>query len=174
MRNFLLFLCLLALACSPKKQETVSQPIDTVAVDTVLATAPAKPVLAFSSVDGWAVNNKVGLPDSVNYFLLGTQEEFDQKFGRDKNVADPIAPDFLINWIIAAATKSSNRPTNITLEKVETGDGTIDVYLTISRAAAGQAKSSATGVYAIERRDGFPVMQFYVNGKRDKALVMVQ
>jgi hypothetical protein len=171
-----LLIALLALACSPKKQETTtSTTADSLgtAVDTVLATTPAQPSLAFTSVDGWAVNARVSLTDSINYFLLGTQEQFDQKFARDKQVAEPVNPDFLINWVIGVATKSSNRKAHITLEKVETGDGSIDIYLTITRASPGQSMGSVSSVYAIERRDGFPVMQFYVNGKKDKSLVLV-
>lgn len=172
MRNItVVILGLLAIACSPKKQEAATTPVDSVGADTVLATTPAQPDLAFTSVDGWAVSSRVDLPDSVNYFLMGTKEEFSEKFG--KNVVEPVNPDFLINWVVAIATKPSNRPTHITLEKVETGQSSIDVYLTITHALPSQGNVSASSVYAIERRDGFPVMQFYVNGKKDKSLVLV-
>jgi hypothetical protein len=171
--RILIVLGLLASACSPKKQETETENVDSVGVDSVLATTPAQPSLAFTSADGWEVNSRVDLPDSVNYFLMGTREEFNTKFGPSKTVAEPVNPDFLINWVIGVVTKPSNRPSHITLEKVETGNSSIDIFLTITHAEPGPNKVSASSVYALERRDGFPVMQFYVNGKKDKSLVLV-
>ncbi len=160
---------LLAFACSPKKQEKATSPIDTVAVDTVLATTPAAPLLAFDALSGFTVKKGLETPDSVNYQLISSQEALDLVITLDKNAP---APDYIINYVLAVACKPTPRSTTITLEKVETGESSINVFLNITRGATGSVTTPAA-IFAIERREGYPVMQFYVNGKKDKSLVLV-
>jgi hypothetical protein len=171
---------LLAFACSPKKQETATTPVDTVGVDTVLATTPAAPLLAFDALSGFTVRKGFETPDSVNYQIISSQEALNLAFTQDKNTP---APDFIINYVLAVACNPTPRATTITLEKVETGENSINVFLNITRgapiprdASSGQATgvvATPSAIFAIERREGYPVMQFFVNGKKDKSLVLV-
>lgn len=169
--------CFLLLAlslqfCSTKKTETTEVAADTVAVDSTLATTPASPQLAFSPFDGFTADANLALPDTVNYFLLTNQDDLTARFGTTASASGN--PDFLINYVIGVACKPSTALTIITLDKVETGESTINVYLSIQRGEQQNTASKAARVFAIERRDGFPVMQFFVNGRKDKALVLVE
>jgi hypothetical protein len=164
-----LFLGFLAFACSPKKQETANAPVDSVGVDTVLATKPAAPLLAFEALSGFAAKKGFETPDSVNYLMLSNQEALDLAFTWDKSTP---APDFIINYVLAVACKPTTIATTITLEQVETGESSINVFLNITRGATGPS-NTPSAIFAIERREGYPVMQFYVNGKKDKSLVLV-
>lgn len=165
---------LVASACSTKKTETVSESPDTVAVDTVLATTLAPSMLAFDVLDGFSTNKSLPLPDSTNYFHLTSQEDLEQRFSRSKEANASTSPDFIINYVIAAACAPDLRPTTITLDKVVTGENSIDVYLNMVRGTASKTKTIAAQLFVIERREGYPVMQFYVNGAKDKALVLVE
>jgi hypothetical protein len=169
---YLLLLALSLQFCSTKKTETTEVASDTVTVDSTLATTPASPQLAFSPFDGFTVDTKLALPDSVNYFLLANQDDLASRFGTTSAATGN--PDFLINYVIGVACKPSTTLTTIVLDKVETGESTINVYLTIQRGEQQKTSAKAAGVFAIERRDGFPVMQFFVNGRKDKAIVLVE
>ncbi len=164
----ILFAMAILLACSTKKTETVSTSVDTTAVDSVIATTPAQSALAFSSLNGFSVKAGTPLPDSTNYFLLGSQEQLNQYFSSGSD-----SPDFIINYIVAAVLAPTQRTTSISIDKAVTGDSSLDIYLTVTRGADDGKKVSPVQMFAIERREGYPVMQFYVNGKKDKALVLV-
>lgn len=161
-------------ACSTRKTETAAQGADSTVMDTVLATTPAPAMLAFGALDGFVALQSLELPDSINYFHLENQEQLDQRFTRGKIAGPAEAPDFIINYIVAVAVKPDTRETVIAMDKVVTGENSIDVYLKIVRSQATKPKGSAVQFFAIERREGYPVMQFYVNDKKDKALVLVE
>lgn len=158
-------------SCSTKKTETTTAPADSVVVDSVLATTPAPAMLAYSPIEGFSANKRLELADSVNYFLLSNEEELNQRFGHDQTTA---TPDFIINYVVGVIGQPSKQTTTIAIDKVQTGDSSLDVYLTITRGENGKVQQTPSALFAIERREGYPVMQFYVNGKKDKALVVVQ
>lgn len=169
----LLLLTLIAAACSTKKAETTVAPTDSLAnADSVLATSRANPSLAFSALEGFSLNTGQTVTDSVDFLLIGNGDQFNQAFAAD--VKGTLAPDFIINYVIGVVCKPTATATTIGLEKVETGESTIDVYITLTRGSTGNTKRSPSQLFAIERREGYPVMQFYVNGKKSKALVLVQ
>lgn len=156
-------------ACSTKKPETAAPPADSTTIDSVLATTPAPALLAFAPVDGFAAARGLATPDSINYFLLNNQEDLEKSFS--SATAPP--PDFIINYVIGVAGQPTTRTTAITLDKVVTAEYSIDVYLTLTRGESGKSSVKPVQLFAIEKREGYPVMQFYVNGKKDKALVLV-
>ncbi|MBL7851856.1 MAG: hypothetical protein JNN04_13215 [Cyclobacteriaceae bacterium] len=161
---------LLWISCTPKKTETTAPPADSTAIDSVLATTPAPALLAFAPVDGYTAAKGLETPDSVTYSLLNSPEDLQRQFAAAGTAS---APDFIINYVIGVACQSTTRSTTITMDKVITGENTLDVYLNISRGAEGKQRMKPVQIFAIEKREGYPVMQFYVNGKKDKALVLV-
>ena len=166
----LIVLLLIAASCGTKKTETATSPIDSVVVDSALATTPAPALLAFGAIEGFTANNTLDLPDSVNYFLPGNADQLSKFF----IVEGAESPDFIINYVVAVVCKPTRLATTIAMDKVVTGESSIDIYLTIVRGEAGAKTYRPTQLFAIERREGYPVMQFYVNGKKDKALVLVE
>lgn len=165
-----LVLLFIAASCGTKKTETATSPIDSVVVDSTLATTLAPALLAFGAIDGFTANNSLDLPDSVNYFLPGNADQLSTSFTAESAGA----PDFIINYVVAVVCKPTRQATTIAMDKVVTGESSIDIYLTITRGEAGTKTHRPTQLFAIERREGYPVMQFYVNGKKDKALVLVE
>ena len=157
---------LLLNACGNVKTET-STTTDSVAVE--LAETPAPALLAFSPMPGYTVSNTVALQDSVNFILLPRQEELDSKFNYDKGAPKP---DFVINYNFAVVCGASQLLTTIVLDKVEVADA-INVYLTITRGEKQKFAAKATQVFAVERREGYSTMQFFVNG-RESGTVMLQ
>ncbi len=171
MKNTVLLLLMISLInCSTKKTETSESTTDSVTVDSsVLATTLAPSRLAFIPGDGFSADNKLVLADTVNYFIFTNAEEMKGKF--TSTVADS-NPDFLINYVIGVACKPTTYLTTIVMDKVEVGPQSIDVYLTIERGEQQKSRSTPAQVFAIEKRDGYSDMQFYVNGKKDKALML--
>jgi hypothetical protein len=173
MNRYLLFTLalLLWISCNPRKTETATTtaPADSVAIDSVLATTPAPAMLAFAPIDGFTAAKGLQTPDSINYFLLNNPDELQKSFVS----ASSATPDFIINYVIGVACQATPRATTITLDKVATAESSIDVYLNIIRGDAGKSSTKPAQLFAIEKREGYPVMQFYVNGKKDKALVLV-
>lgn len=170
----LLFILAVFSTCSTKKADTSSASVDSTAVDSTLATTPAPARLAFGEIAGYAVKKGADLPDSTNYFLLGNNQELDKSFSRSGK-ADPSGDlDFIINYVVAVACSPTRNVTTIKIEKVLTGESTLDVYLNITRGEVGKDILRPAQVFAIERREGYPVMQFFVNGRKDKALVLVE
>lgn len=170
-RYFLFTLALLLwISCTPRKTETTTEPTaDSVAIDSVLATTPAPALLAYAPVEGFTSAKGLQTPDSVNYYLLNNQDDLLKSFAS----TGAAYPDFIINYVIGVACQATPRSTTITLDKVVTSESTIDVYLNITRGEVAKSSIKPAQLFAIEKREGYPVMQFYVNGKKDKALVLV-
>jgi hypothetical protein len=167
MRNLLLLIIAtgLMLSCNNKKTETIAQ--DSIKVDTV--TKVEMPQLAFSPIENYSLKKNVPLPDSVNFMLINSQQEFDRIFTAGAN-ASPI--DFIINYTVAIACPSSDIATSIDIEKVELGENTINVFAKITRDEKGNATSIPARAFAIEKRDGYVSMDFYLNGKMATSLML--
>lgn len=163
-----------ASACSTSKKENATANDTTAIIDSaVLADKPAPASLAFNLINGYAVKNTVGLTDSINFILVGNQEELDKQFTEDKTITAGMGkPDFIINYVVAAVCLPSTRVTTIGLDKVEMTDTAMNVYVTLKRAEQQAISSKATQIFAIERRDGVNNMQFWVNGKKEKSFFM--
>jgi hypothetical protein len=159
--------CMLS-ACGTKTSESTTGTADSVAVDSVLADTPAPSLLAFSPMTGYSVKNTVSLSDSVTFLFLASQEDLDKQFAADPAVAKP---DFVINYNVAVICLPSRKATTIVVDKVELGDA-INVYLTISRGAQQPMASKAAQLFAIERRDGYGSIRFYVNGKESGGIML--
>ena len=174
MKPFIFLLALMALlsACGTKTTESTTA-TDSISVDsTVQADTPAPAILAFSQLAGYTVRNTVGLSDSVNFIFLSNQQELDKQFVADKASSTAFStPDFLINHTFAVVCLPSRQMTTIVLDKVELGDA-INVYLTIERGEMQAFTSKPAQVFSIEKRDGFSTMQFFVNGKESKAIML--
>ncbi|HRI80154.1 MAG TPA: hypothetical protein PLR06_11525 [Cyclobacteriaceae bacterium] len=170
--TFLFCVSLLAAACNPKKAETAGV-TDSVSVDNaVQATEPAPATLAFNPLSGYLLNNKLTFKDSVNYFLLSSQEELNEKFNTDPAVRIS-SPDFVINHIVAVALKPSPQLATITLDKVEVVDTDINVYINVQYGAKQESVAKPAQIFAIEKRDGMIAIQFWVNGKKGQAIMLV-
>lgn len=167
---YLLLLMISLIHCSTRKTETSQSTTDSVAVDTVLATTPAAPLLAFSPLEGFSAANKLDVADTVNYYIFSSPEEMKGKFA---STAADSNPDFLINYVVGVACKPTTNLTTIVMDKVEIGPESIDVYLTIQHGEQQKLLTRPARIFAIERRDGYSEMQFYVNGKKDKALLLL-
>jgi hypothetical protein len=160
------------LSCSGPKQEKTDG-IDSTNMTTELAVTEAPSSLAFAPIDGYAVTNTLGMKDSVNFVLLNSQADLDKDFVYNNGVAKSANPDFIINHIVAVATLPDFRQTTIRMEKVEIAHGEINVYVTVQRGKADAIPSKAAQLFAIERRDGFTTIQFWVNGVKGTALLLV-
>ncbi len=165
---------LAAAACSPSKQETATGTDSVAIIDSALhADKPAQAALAFNLLNGYSVKNIVAMQDSINFILIGNQEELDKQFTEDKTVTAGMGkPDFVINYVVATVCQPSTRVTSISLEKVEMTDTAMNVYVSLKRAEQQAIASKATQIFAIERRDGVNNMQFWVNGKKEKSFFM--
>jgi hypothetical protein len=174
MKNFLFILCgaLLLASCSTKKSETTST-ADSLSIQTDLADTPAPNALAFSPVGGFSYKGGEQA-DTVDFLLINNQVDLESYFTVDKSrSADMTPPDFVINHVIAVVCLPSLHQPTIGLEKVEVGDGAINVYVTIQRGKEHTITAKAAQLFAIERRDGFTTLQFFVNGKKSKALMLI-
>jgi len=174
-RNSLLVFALLMVgACgTPAKKET-AESTDSLSLVTELADHPASPTLAFAPMPGFAVRNTVGMQDSVNFMLINSQADLDRDFVYEKSLSQElIQPDFIINQVIAVVCLPSLYQTTLGLEKVEIADGAINVYVTMVRGVKENIPTKAAQVFAIERRDGFTTMQFYINGVKSTALLLI-
>ena len=109
------------------------------------------------------------LADSVNYYIFSSAEGMKGKFA---STAADASPDFLINYVVGVACKPTTALTTITMDKVEIGPESIDIYLTIQYGEQQKSLTRPAHLFAIERRDGYEQMQFYVNGRKDKVLML--
>jgi hypothetical protein len=163
-----------AAACSTSRQETAPGADSVAIIDSAVhADQPAPASLAFNLIKGYSVRNTVALQDSINFILVGNQDELDKQFIEDKVVTAGMGkPDFIINYVVAAVCLPSTRVTTITLDKVEMTDTAMNVYVILKRSEQQAIASKATQIFSIERRDGVNNMQFWVNGKKEKAFFM--
>lgn len=162
----------LLIRCSAPKQEQ-TEVLDSANMKTELAVTEAPSLLAFAPIDGYSVTNTLGMKDSVNFVLLNSQADLDKDFVYNNGIAKSASPDFVINHIVAVAALPDFRQTTISMEKVEIANGEINVYVTVSRGKKDAIPSKAAQLFAIERRDGFTTMQFWVNGLKSTALILV-
>ncbi|HQQ98035.1 MAG TPA: hypothetical protein PLX35_12270 [Cyclobacteriaceae bacterium] len=160
------------ISCSAPKQEQ-TEALDSANMKTELAVTEAPPLLAFAPIDGYAVTNTFEMKDSVNFVLLNSEADLNKDFVYNKGDVSSASPDFVINHIVAVATLPDLRQTTIAMDKVEIANGEINVYVTVTRGQKGGTPSKAAQVFAIERRDGFTTVQFWVNGVKSTALLLV-
>jgi hypothetical protein len=167
MRNLFLLIAATSLifSCNSKKTETITQ--DTLKVDTVAKVE--MPQLAFSPIENYSIKKNVPLTDSVNFMLINSQREFDRIFTEGAN-ASPI--DFIINYTVAIACPSTDITTSIDIEKVELGENTINVFAKVTRGEKGKTTSIPARAFAIEKRDGYVSMDFYLNEKMAISLML--
>lgn len=172
MKKLIVFaLCLLHFACTPKKTETESSAVDTTAMEEdARATDLAAATLAYEALDGFMANEQFKVADSVNYFLIASEDQLTEIFGLAPGTQ---TPDFIINYIIGVVRQPNTQMANIALDSVRASNSSINVYLNVRQGAVIKTPVKASQLFAIERREGYPVMQFYINGKKDKALVLV-
>jgi len=163
-----------AAACSTSRQETASGTDSVAIIDSALhADKPAPAALAFTAFNGYTVKNTVAPQDSINFILVGSQDELDKQFIEDKTITAGMGkPDFVINYVVAMVCLPSTRVTTISLEKVDMTDTAMNVYVNLKRTEQQAIAAKATQIFSIERRDGVNNMQFWVNGKKDKAFFM--
>src|SRR6478609_3993489 len=167
---FLLIIVITLSSCSNKKLET-TEVVDSVATDTTSQAAAVQ--LAFAPLDNYFLKNTAQLPDSINFLIIANQSEFDNLFGAAKTATNAItAPDFIINHTIAIATLPTNSKTTIEVEKVELGESTINVFAKITKGEKESATSTPARVFAVEKRDGVTGMDFYLDGKMVKSLML--
>jgi hypothetical protein len=175
MKRFIIFagICLFIHACTSKKTEGTGN-ADSLAMDSsILADRPAPSALSFSPIEGFSLNNKLTFTDSTNYFIFFNQEELNEKFVTDAKTGSTVMqPDFLINYVVAVAMSPTQDLVTILLDKVQINDRDIDVYLTIQHGAKQTTVTKPSRIFAIEKRNGYVGMQFYVNGKKDKAFIL--
>jgi len=158
--------------CSAPKQEQ-AEALDSANMKTELAVTEAPSLLAFTPIEGYSVTNSLGMKDSVNFVLLNSQADLDKDFVYNNGVAKSANPDFVINHIVAVATLPDFRQTTISMEKVEIANGEVNVFITLQRGKKDAIPSKAAQLFAIERRDGFTTMQFWINGVKSTALILV-
>lgn len=169
MNKLIPLLFLLAMAgCQPQKKETQNT-TDSTAVNAVQADIPAPSNLAFEEMKGFTLDNKVTFKDSVNYFLLTSQEDLQSKF---TGAADALTPDFLINYVVAVACSPSQQMTTITMDRAEVNGSTIEVYLRIDRGDDQKFLNKPSNIFSIEKRDGIVSIVFFVNEERNGELVL--
>ncbi|NOT74383.1 MAG: hypothetical protein HOP08_05595 [Cyclobacteriaceae bacterium] len=171
----LIVLCCIAgamIGCNGKKQEA-KRIADSIRMDSLArATEPAISTLAFGTLPGYSAKNTVALADSVNFFLLMNQEDVDSKFTLDQtNASELDKPDFVINFNIGVVCQPTQLATTITIDKVEVA-ADINVYINIEHGEKLQSTTKPAFVFAIEKRDGYQNIQFFVNGKPDKAFFL--
>jgi hypothetical protein len=163
---FLFIIIFLISSCQNKKIETVAT--DTLAVDTVAAASA--PQLAFSPLENYFLKNTATLADSVNFFIFANQSEFDDMFAAANNKIN--APDFIINHHIAIALLPTQNKTTIEIEKIELGESTINVFAKIKKGEKENATFSPAQAFAIEKRDGVTGMDFYLDDRKVKSLML--
>ncbi len=174
MKTILLFTGVLFVlgACSTKKTESTST-ADSLSITAELADNPAPISLAFSPLGGFSVKNSVAMQDTVNFILLESQEDIDKNFVYEKSATQQLVqPEFIINFMVAMVCLPTDYQTTLGVEKVEVGTDAINVYVTSTRGTKGSIPNKPTLLFAVERRDGFSKMQFYVNGIKNKALML--
>ncbi|HEY5824112.1 MAG TPA: hypothetical protein VIT44_07100 [Cyclobacteriaceae bacterium] len=167
---FLLIIVISLSSCSNKKLET-TEVVDSISTDTTSLAAAVQ--LAFSPLDNYFLKNTAQLPDSVNFLIIANQSEFDNLFSVAKIAGNEITPpDFIINHTIAITTSPTNIKTTIEVEKVELGESTINVFAKITKGEKESAIATPAKVYAVEKRDGVTGMDFYLDGKMVKSLML--
>ncbi len=175
MKNFLILIStvIVLTACSTKKTETTST-TDSLSLTAEMADAPAPASLAFSPMAGFTAKNTVAMDDTVNFILLTSQEDIDKNFAFEKSATEQLVqPEFIINFMVAMVCLPTEYETTLGVEKVEVGTDAINVYMTMTRGEKHSMPTKPTLLFAIERRDGFSKMQFFVNGKPSKALMLI-
>ncbi len=164
----IILMSILALLSACKKGKTSEQlekeKKDSIARADSVARANAPVTLAFGAFNGYEVNKADDLKDSLNYFLLYNQQDLDRYFKKIGATAD--LPGFIINFTVAIIGQPTSYSTAIVMDKVELGSESINVWLTITRGDKLKKPYRPGQVFSIERHDGYPRIQFYVNGKQ--------
>ena len=168
MKKYLLFFLIASAGCHGPKTETQSS-TDSVTINTVQADMPAPAELAFEEMKGFTLENKVTFKDSVNYFLISSQDDLASKFTA---ASDAMQPDYLINYVVAVACSPTQNLTTIVMDRAEVNGSTIEVYLTINRGEEQKFVSKPSNIFSIEKRDGIVSIVFFVNEVRNGELLL--
>ena len=167
---FILFFSFILLSCQNKKigSETVQSPADTTTAPTpATLTTP----LAFDPLENYVLKSTVKPTDSVDLFIISTQEQFNNLFEALKTASDKIIqPDFIINYTVGVVCKPTDKKTTINIEKAEFGDFAMNVFVKIEHGEKENSLSTPARVFAIEKRNGISRVDFFINGQKSKSI----
>ncbi|NIG52261.1 hypothetical protein [Chitinophaga sp. Cy-1792] len=161
---FIAFCCVFAYACQESEDKKQHNDQDTAFADTPDPIAQ----LNVNPLPGYFVKNNITVSDSLTFWVIDNQQQFDSIFGMAKTMKNDIPnPDLGTQVVIAATMPATYYQTQISLDSsyVNTNDNSASLYF----SANGQDSKSSSSIVPLWLgsipKNGKTVIKLYNGGQ---------
>jgi hypothetical protein len=171
--TFLGLLLLASAACNHTGKESTQDAADTVPSydDTVNKPLPAAEEAEFIPLPDYSVKKNIKMPDTINYFVLSNQAQFDSLFAPQKTADNKMeVPDFTRNVVVAVMYAATPVKTDIRLLKSTLNEGSLELRFSVDRGENLSFTSTPLYLISIPRVSGEKEVKFFVNDKLIKTI----
>jgi len=163
---FTLATCVVFAACTNRKQE--EKPVDRTSSQPRLEAEGDS--LAFAESETvYHLNDSAKQTDSIDFFLFANEDELRAVAS---TTAASTSPDFIINYIVGIATRTGESELFVKVTSVKIMDNAIKVFAEVEHDSVNLATTPQLRVFAIERRDGIISIDFYLENRLRKSLLL--
>ena len=165
------FLFFVSAACTHMKKENGQSATDSASLynDTLSKTPSTES--AFIPLPDYSLKRNIKMPDSINYFVLSNQAQFDSLFAPNETANNKMAdnkievPDFTRNIVVAVMYPATPAKTDIRLLKSTLENGSLELRFSVDRGENQSFTSTPLYLVSIPRVSGEKEVKFLVNDK---------
>jgi len=167
---FFFFLVLLTgYGCGKRSPKSVAE---SKVVEADSSTLETPVVLSFGELHNLNLKPNDAQQDSISFEIFNSFHDLENRFYvsyEDKAMES----NLVINRVIGIFCSHGQGASKIEVEKVELGADDINVFVNVTYENSPSLPNTLFKVYAIERRDGYKSLQFFVNNKMKKSISLL-
>lgn len=166
------FLLLVAAACNQTEKEGTGDSTNSASLSNdTLNEAPAPEPAAVIPLPDYTLKKNIKMPDSVNFFVLSNQAQFDSLFTPKETADNKMAdnkievPDFTRSIVVAVMYASTAAKTDIRLLTSTVVEGSLELRFSVDRGENQSFTSAPLYLISVPRVSGEKEVKFFVNDK---------
>jgi len=157
-------LILVSAACKNPNKHDAMDATDSIATNPDTLTKTISAESEFIQLPDYSLKENIKMPDSINYFVLSNQAQFDSLFVPRKTADNKIKfPDFTRNIVVAVMYAATPAKTDIRLLKSTLNEGSLELRFNVDRGENQSVTSTPLYLISIPRVSGEKEVKFFVN-----------
>lgn len=176
----LAFLLLVSAACNNTNNEDAQAAADSAALANDTMNKPPVPEpAAFIPLPDYAVKKNIRMPDTINFFVLSNQAQFDSLFAPKETADNKMAdnkietPDFTRNIVVAVMYAPTAEKTDIRLLKSTLEEASLELRFSVDRGENQSFISPPLYLISVPRVSGEKEVKFFVNEQLMKTIPLL-
>ncbi len=173
--TLLAFLLLFSVACNNMNNKSTEAATDSASLSSDTSGKTLVPdQAAFIPLPDYSVKKNIKMPDTINFFVLSNQAQFDSLFA-PKETADVTkeVPDFTRNIVVAVMYAATSAKTDIRLLKSTLNEASLELRFSVDRGENQSFSSTPLDLISIQRVSGEKEVKFFVNDQLMKTIPLL-